>query len=637
MNSKESNKNQGIQALRGIAVTSVVLFHAFPEQFSSGYLGVDVFFVISGYLVIPRIYRITNFSKFRSQLDEFKSYAKSRTNRLIPPLAGVLILYSIPMLILANLDDLTSILKQMWASLFGISNFGAYLFSGNYFSEDPNPFLHMWSLAVEMQLYFLVPIFFILLKLIFRHRLRVILLLSITGTISYIVAVWPHLLVPIYSKVGIADHEIFSYFDLTPRIWEFFLGGIAALSPKLIASGNQVMARISSQYLFFTLLLALTFFSRLEISSVIEITLINLLTAATLVKLQNQPVCPRSMGIFQGVGDISYTLYLVHMPNLYLFHSIFENLDFPAWMGLCTGILTMIPISLLLSKNLEQQPYSVKSNVGLKLIQFRTSMLFLCAVMMLTSVTVGIFKTDLITDRIKSSEDYAGWVDPKCQRDSFDGPPCNYLTQNAQEILLIGDSRAGMLSSTVVNVARGLKMSATIWTHSGCRFNLTLDKEQPQNCKKNSLAALSYIKEKRPNHVIVSQALSPDESVEELINSIRQVKALGVQVTVITPIPVLSNPNFNRKGSLLIPKKQPLYSISVKALDPESMVLRGEYIRSLEKERVNMIDPFDVLCNKTTCLLKEGQLQYFRDNNHLTLAGGALLEELISLQLEKMG
>jgi cell division protein ZapD len=65
----------------------------------------------------------------------------------------------------------------------------------------------------------------------------------------------------------------------------------------------------------------------------------------------------------------------------------------------------------------------------------------------------------------------------------------------------------------------------------------------------------------------VSQALSHDEPVEELINSIKQVQALGVQVTVITPIPILSDPNFNRRGSLLIPKDQPLYSISEKALD----------------------------------------------------------------------
>jgi len=630
VNLKESNKNQGIQALRGIAVISVVLFHAFPKQFSSGYLGVDVFFVISGYLVIPRIYRITNFSKLRSQLIEFKSYAKSRTNRLIPPLAGVLILYSIPMLILGNLDDLTSIFKQMWASLFGVGNVGAYLFSGNYFSDKPNPFLHMWSLAVEMQLYFLVPILFILLKLIFKHRMRVILLLSITGAISYTVALWPQLLVPIYSKVGIADHEIFSYFDLTPRVWEFLLGGIAALSPKLISAGNLLMARIPSQCLFFTLLLALSFFSRLEISSVIEITLINLLTAITLVKLQDKPVCPRSLRTFQRVGDISYTLYLVHMPNLYLFRATFESLDFPSWAGLSIGILTMFPISLLLYKIFEKQPYSGGGNSGLKRIQFRTSTLFLCAAVMLTSVTISVFKTDLIASKIEPSADYAGWVDPKCQRDSFDGPPCKYLTQNAREILLIGDSRAGMLSSTIIDVARGLEVSATIWTHSGCRLNLTLGKEQPKNCKKNSLDALSYIEEKRPSHVIVSQALSHDEPVEELINSIKQVQALGVQVTVITPIPILSDPNFNRRGSLLIPKDQPLYSISEKALDPDSMGLRAEYIRALLRGRVNMIDPFDVLCKETICILKSGNSQYYRDNNHLSPSGASLLEQKIS-------
>jgi hypothetical protein len=194
-----------------------------------------------------------------------------------------------------------------------------------------------------------------------------------------------------------------------------------------------------------------------------------------------------------------------------------------------------------------------------------------------------------------------------------------------------------MLSSTLVNVARELNMKATIWTHSGCRFNLAMGEEQPENCKKNSLNALNYIKANRPSYVILSQALSYEEPVEELVNSVKQVRVLGVSVSVITPIPVLANPNFNRKGSFLIPNDQPLYSISMKSLDPVSIALREAYIKAIQRSGINMIDPFDVLCNKTTCLLKKGQLQFFRDNNHLTPAGAALLEELISSHLENLG
>jgi hypothetical protein len=157
-----------------------------------------------------------------------------------------------------------------------------------------------------------------------------------------------------------------------------------------------------------------------------------------------------------------------------------------------------------------------------------------------------------------------------------------------------------------------------------------LGKEQPQNCKKNSIDALKYIEEKRPNHVIVSQALSNDEPIEELINSIEQVLALGVQVTVITPIPVLSDSNFNRRGSLLIPNDQPLYSISEKVLDPDSMELRAKYINSIQRGRIDMIDPFDVLCKKSMCVLKSDSSQFYRDNNHLSPSGARLLEGKIS-------
>jgi hypothetical protein len=324
------------------------------------------------------------------------------------------------------------------------------------------------------------------------------------------------------------------------------------------------------------------------------------------------------------------------MPNLYLFDSMFENLGFPTWIGTGTGILTMLPIAVLLSRIFEKQAHSKKVEGRLKRIQFRTSTIFLCAFAMLTLVTVIIFKSDLIAKRIESSSGYAGWADPECQRDSFNGPPCEYLTKNSREILLIGDSRAGMLSSTLIDVARELRMSATIWTHSGCRFSLTQSPGQAENCENNSVKAFNYIKANRPDHVILSQALSYDEPIDDLLDSIDRVRALGIQVSVITPIPVLANPKFNHKGSLLIPIDQPLSGVSMSGLDDDSMVLREQYIRAIQGRGIDMVDPFDVLCDESICLVKKGDLQFYKDNNHLTPAGAELLKRLLLSQVEKI-
>ena len=397
------------------------------------------------------------------------------------------------------------------------------------------------------------------------------------------------------------------------------------------------MAKISSQYLFFILLLVLSLFSRLEFSSVTKVTLINLITVVTLIKLHNQPVLPGSLRTLPWVGDISYTLYLVHMPNLYLFDSTFENLQLPTWVGSSAGLITMFPVAVLLSYFLEKPQQPIRSNFRLKPIQFRTYTLYFCAVMVLTIVTIISVNSIIMPEGHEPSANYAGWADPKCQRDSFDGPPCKYLTQNSKEILLLGDSRAGMLSSSLIDVAKGLNMSATIWTHSGCRFNLSQESQQPENCNKNSLDALRYIKYNKPDHIVISQSLSDDESIAELVDSIGQIRTAGVRVTVITPIPVLNDPNFNRRGSLLIPKIQHLDSISVNALNPDSMHLREKYIRAIKRTGLHFIDPFGPLCKNEICFLKKGKLQYFRDSNHLTPAGAKVLEELMSSHIKDYG
>ena len=145
---------------------SVVLFHANPDFFKSGYLGVDVFFVVSGYVVAPLLIRIAkpDNDAHGTTKERVFSFSVKRIYRLLPALGVTLSVSILLFLLLLKPSDLTRIAQQGIASLLSAGNFGASKFNTNYFQSEPNPFLHTWSLSVEEQIYLLIPILLLVYK-----------------------------------------------------------------------------------------------------------------------------------------------------------------------------------------------------------------------------------------------------------------------------------------------------------------------------------------------------------------------------------------------------------------------------------------------------------------------------------------
>ena len=155
---------QDIQVLRGLAVLAVVVFHANETLFPLGYLGVDIFFVISGFVVTPLILRI--FSEYEggeSRSSNIRLFYRRRFYRLAPALAVTLIFSVVSIFLFAPISIHERFARQGIATLLLAGNLGAYRYSGNYFSPDPNPLVHTWSLSVEEQIYVFLPLLFLLL------------------------------------------------------------------------------------------------------------------------------------------------------------------------------------------------------------------------------------------------------------------------------------------------------------------------------------------------------------------------------------------------------------------------------------------------------------------------------------------
>jgi peptidoglycan/LPS O-acetylase OafA/YrhL len=227
---KHSNTNyrKDVQVLRGLAVLAVLLFHCYPNLFPLGYLGVDVFFVISGFVVTPLILRIPTDSTDRNStlLSGLSNFYKRRFFRLAPALTASLMMSAILVFLLLPPTSHERFARQGIATLLLLGNLGAYEYSGDYFHPNPNPLIHTWSLSVEEQIYFALPLI-LLLFLTSNKRRGVFLLLVFITVFSFTLSLG--VIETFYSRLGIENEVLFSFYSPINRIWQFTLGGLGFL------------------------------------------------------------------------------------------------------------------------------------------------------------------------------------------------------------------------------------------------------------------------------------------------------------------------------------------------------------------------------------------------------------------------
>ena len=301
-----------IDGLRAIAVISIILFHAGFKAFEGGYVGVDIFFVISGFLItslIIRDYRQGHFS--------FKTFYIRRARRLLPALFIVLIVSMAFAWLWMLPGELTEFSKSLLSVLFFGSNFFFWNDSG-YFatSAELRPLLHTWSLAVEEQFYFLFPA--ILLVALHFARSVTPTILFLLGALSFALSVWASVYKP-----------AFAFFLLPTRIWEFTVGALAAL---IVLSHRyqslkryQALSEVASFIGLLLIVYAIFAFKKTDFYPGYWAGLPVLGTALLLVFLTEQTFLRKILSVqpLVVVGLISYSAYLWHQP-LFAFSRLLE-------------------------------------------------------------------------------------------------------------------------------------------------------------------------------------------------------------------------------------------------------------------------------------------------------------------------
>ena len=304
--------NNHIQSLRAVAVISVILFHTNSDIFKTGYLGVDIFFVISGYLICKVLFKHNTFDK----KSLFKFYVK-RTRRTIPALLVVIVI-SIPfflsVLMPVNLKDYgqSLVFTPIFLSnlLFGSENsyWGAI--------SELKPLLHTWSLSIEWQFYILFPFIFF-----FKKKFKIFLTLFLISYISNILINYDEL------QFYINNHKIRidNFFITSNRIWEFVAGAC------LYSIEKKYNSRIYKNNFFSFLGLLLIFLSFYffdgSAREKIYINLIPVIGTCLFILFTKNENCPDlyKNKLLLHIGLISYSLYLWHQPILAFFKSILNN------------------------------------------------------------------------------------------------------------------------------------------------------------------------------------------------------------------------------------------------------------------------------------------------------------------------
>jgi peptidoglycan/LPS O-acetylase OafA/YrhL len=311
------NYRPEIDGLRAIAVVSVLLYHAQInfygyQSFKGGYVGVDIFFVISGYLITSIILK----ELVITQTFAFKNFYEKRIRRILPALLFV-ILVSLPFLF-ANLNSINyiDISRSVLYSL-GFSSNLYFWHSGTIYGGEiglNKPFLHTWSLSVEEQFYILFPfIIFITFRYFKKYLIHILILGFIT---SLIIAVW-----------GSINYPSITFYILPTRAWELLAGSILAYfeitrgSRAINKSLNLILPSIGFVMIGYSII----FFDNRTLNSSI-FTLLPVIGACLIIWFshKNELITKiLSYKLFVGIGLISYSLYLWHYPIFVLFDNNF--------------------------------------------------------------------------------------------------------------------------------------------------------------------------------------------------------------------------------------------------------------------------------------------------------------------------
>ncbi|MGF6092154.1 acyltransferase family protein [Pseudomonas sp. 18173] len=605
-----------IDGLRAVAVIAVLLHHLKAGLLPGGFVGVDIFFVISGFLITSQV-----FSEVKRNAFSLKGFYQRRINRIVPALATVLLATVIAGAFILSPVDLIRLNVSALLSLLGVSNIYIWVKYGNYFAADASeaPLLHTWSLGIEEQFYVIWPLFIVLL---YRLAPRYVL---------------PVLAIGVVLAVGVSEYAtgVFAtaaYYLLPTRFFELMLGGLLGIylhQPrvigKLTAHGYALAGYLLIGFSLFALTPGSTFPG---INALIPCLGAALLILAGSGDRHSRLLTSRPM-VF--IGLISYSLYLWHWPLIAFLNYVEIPIDLPVGAML---IITSVLLSWLSWRYVEVPFRRNGATLHFARVFTRRFALPALGLALLAGLSLqfngfpqrfnaGVSALEAMALN-KPAEVRSGCHVPNALYKTEPNEHCRLgATKDELDGIMIGDSFANHFTGMVDILARPNNIMLMDYTMDSCPPILGYTAEMPPvyaaHCAKRNERVFSLIQQNKYRYVVLAAIWPKDARAKDLVEaSIQRVVENSGQVIVI-----LSNQHIEKAASC--PIRRLMFgtdrncSVAQSALAPYWADVRARF------PQIRFIDPNQVICPAGVCSpIIQGQLLYL-DDSHLNEVGSRFI------------
>ena len=604
-----------IDGLRAIAVLSVIGFHAFPDWVKGGFVGVDVFFVISGFLISSIIFN--NLDKGTFSFTEF--YAR-RIKRIFPALILVMAAcYTLGWFQLLA-DEYKQLGKHIAAGAGFVSNFVFWQEAGYFDNAETKLMLHLWSLGVEEQFYIVWPP---LLYFAWKMRFNLLSIVVAIAVISFAL------------NIGeVHGDAVAAFYSPVTRFWELLIGsllayttlhkatplaGIGATLRKVIYGAADENREVTIRNTQSTLGVVFIGIAVLLVSRDREFpgwwALLPTLGACLIISAGPQAWLNRivlSHRIVVWFGLISYPLYLWHWPLL-SFPKIIEA-DTPSSEMRIAAILMAIALAWLTYK-LVEKPIRFGAHS-------RASVTVLCLLMLVTgSVGYAAYERDGYGSRLPKIIGAATkfnvtdeWRLHKCFLEDEDSNPRfidDCLDRDKRPLIFLwGDSYAAALYPGLKALKETRGVGIAQFTASACPPLMDWVSPTRLSCKNINDSNLALIKEIKPDIVLLHSDWAANYDVTNLDITISELKKTGIQkIVLLGPVPVwkvsLKRHLFDYFKNDPRKNQPPLYMRSglvegIPRLDQDMRAIA-------QKNGVSYISAYEAMCNSDGCLTRVGE------------------------------
>jgi peptidoglycan/LPS O-acetylase OafA/YrhL len=607
-----------IQGLRAVAALLVLIYHA--HLVPGGFIGVDIFYVISGYLITALIIREIDKT---GRLDLNKFYQR-RIKRLLPTSIFVLVMTTLIGFFVLPTITRDALGRDLFAAAAYVSNYLFAWWENDYqnLNATPSPFIHYWSLAVEEQFYLIWPIFILFLS---KYGRRAILNgVAIVTAISFLFSLYLTQVAPIWA-----------FYSLPTRAWELGVGALLLFTPEKFLR-NRSFPWIGAIGLAFG-----TFsFNESTAFPGINAVLPVVATAILIGSIPNWPPFFNDLSNnrpMQWLGAISYPLYLWHWPALVLPSSALGRPLSNRETLLC--ILLTIFLAHYTRKFIEQplrhRNFAAKKVYGFFAVTTAVSLFTGIAISSIASSVINVKGTSYSFD-LKEVVERPAVYDDGClvNYGETESGECTYgKIGSAKKVVLYGDSHAAQWFPALERLARQYGFELTSLTKSACssvdipRANQGAYKNS--ECKKWRENSIQRIQELKPDAVIVSsfqyftiprgypsRAQWWNEGQRLLLSDLKGSSKNLIYISD-TPHPLRDIPN------CLATRKIQECNTTEKS---PNLIING----------FKQIDPTPWLCSDICPAIKDGYVVY-RDASHISVAAALALTTLLQVALQDKG